>query len=245
MNLLNVWEMNSEIDKARLDHTSLINIAKDYHQHACTDGSECIIYEKKKPLMALRVAPMAGVDLSTLKMVNDKGQKHNFDPSTNLTIGINLNFSMPRLNEKLFLQMQVMYTKYYFFNTYKSTISVNDVHFWSDVLKAGLAVKYEYPKGKWRPTLAAGASLMYLPNGSVEQITDIGYSDEIHSSTIKSNFSVRFMSGFEVLPGIHYYISQKRIIFMQLQYLRCYKREFVLLPAHMNQSFVLSTGIYF
>ena len=247
---LDVWEMGDEIDKAKLEHRSLINIAKNYHQYACMDGSECVVYEKKKTLVAFRIAPVVGVNLSTFRLVNPYVENYNFDPSTNLTIGLNLNISLPRINEKFFLQMQAMYTKYYFFGTYNSSpnsisSASSDVHFRTNVLQTGLAVKYEYPKGKWRPTLATGVSFIYLPDGTIEQITDTDYDGVIHSNTSKFSVSTHFMTGFEVTPGIHYYVTPKRIIFMQLQYLRCYRREFVNFSAHMNQSLGLLAGIYF
>jgi len=73
---LNVWEMNSDIEKAKLDHSSLIDIAKNYHQHVYTDGSECIIYERKKPLVALRIGPAVGADLSTLRLMDHDVEKY-------------------------------------------------------------------------------------------------------------------------------------------------------------------------
>jgi len=164
---LNVWEMSSQIDKAKLEHSSLISIAKDYHQYACTDGSECIVYEKKKPLIALRIAPAVGIDWSMLKLMDYDVQKYTLDPSTNLMIGLNLNISMPQLNEKFFLQMQTMYTKYYFFDAFKSSSTSTDVHISSNVLQMGLAVKYEYPKGNWRPTFTVGVASICLPNGLI------------------------------------------------------------------------------
>jgi len=123
---LNVWEMSGQINKASLEHSSLIDIARNYHQLVCTDGSECIIYEKKKPLMALRIGPMVGANLSTLKLMNNNDGKNKFDPSTNFTVGVNLNFWMPRLNEKLFMQIQTMYTRYYFFDAYEYTRYFSD-----------------------------------------------------------------------------------------------------------------------
>ncbi len=243
---LNVWEMSSEIDKAKLEHPSLINIAKDYHQYACTDGSECIIYEKKKPLMALRVGPVVGADLSTLKLMDKDEEKYKFDPSTNLTVGVNLNFSMPRFNEKIFLQMQAMYTKYYFFDNFESPQKAIDVHIRSNVLQMGLAIKYEYPKGKWRPTLAVGTAAISMINGTVEETTDwYLYNGSVRPATEKSDFPTKFMYGFEVVPGVHYYLSKEWILFIQLQYLRCVKRQYVNYPANIIQSFGLSAGIYF
>jgi len=241
----NVWEMNSQIDKARLEHSSLIDIAKNYHQLVCTDGSECIIYEKKKPLMALRIAPVVGVDLSTLKLMYLDVEKYKFDPSTNFTVGVNLNFWMPRLNEKIFMQMQATYTKYYFFDAYISPQKATDVHVRSNVLQMGLSIKYEYPKGKWRPTLAAGAASIWLPDGSVKEITDTYYNEGVRPKTVKEDFPTKFMYGFEIIPGVHHYISKDRIIFIQMQYLQCYKRRYINYPPNIIRSMGLSAGIYF
>ena len=242
---LNVWEMNSEIDNARLEHSSLINIARDYHQYACTDGSECIVYEKKKPLMALRIGPVVGADISTLKLMEYDVEKYKFDPSTNFIAGVTLNFLMPRLNEKIFLQMQIMYTKYYFFDAYVSPQKATDTHIRSNVFQLGMAIKYEYPKGRWRPTLAAGAAAIWLPDGSIMKNTDTYTYGGVRPSIVKNDFPTRFMYGFEVIPGVHYYLTKKRIIFIQMQYLQCYKQEFVNYPPNVIRSFGLSAGIYF
>jgi len=249
---LNVWEMNSDIDKARLEHSSLINIAKDYHQYACTDGSECIVYERKKQLMALRIGPVVGVDWSTIKklVLNEDYIFHHsvdyrYNPCSNFTVGINLNFSMPRLNEKFFLQMQAMYTKYYFFGAYENPQQSIEVHIRNNVLQMGLAVKYEYPKGKWRPTLVVGAATIWFPDGSIEKIADIYTTEGIRQSTVIEDFPTKLLFGFEVIPGVHYYLTPKRIIFVQAQYLQCYKRKLVDFPANQIRSFGISTGILF
>jgi len=242
---LNVWEMNSNIDKARLEHSSLIKIAKDYHQYVCTDGSECIVYERKKPFVALRLGPVVGADLSTLRLMDWDVEKYELDPLTNFTAGVNLNFSMPRINEKLFLQMQAVYTKYYFFGAYESPQQAIDVHVRSNVLQMGLAVKYEYPKGKWRPTMAVGAAAVWMPDGLTKEITDRYHYEEIRPTTVIEDFPTKSMYGFKVIPGVHYYLTPKRIIFLQAQYLQCFKRQFVGYPANQIRSFGISAGIYF
>ena len=242
---LNVWEMSGEIDKAKLEHSSLINIAKDYHQYACTDGSECIVYEKKKPLMALGIGPVVGANLSTLKLMDHDVEPYHLDPSTNFTVGVNLNLSMPRINEKFFLQMQALYTKYYFFDAYESPQKATDTHIRSNVLQMGLAIKYEYPKGRWRPTLAAGAAAIWLPDGSITKNTDTYTYEGVRPSIVKNDFPTRFMYGFEVISGVHYYLTKERIIFLQVQYQQCFKRETINFPANIIRSFGLSTGVYF
>ena len=256
---LNVWEMRDEIGKAKLEHSSLINIAKNYHQYTCTDGSECIIY-RSKHLMALRIGPVVGANLSNLKMMEgvffqgDDGivsildkKYYKFDPSTNFTVGVNMNLSMPRVNEKLFLQMQAIYTKYYFFRTYESYISATDVHVSSNALQMGLAFKYEYPRGKWRPTLAAGGVLMWLPDGSIKEITDRYSLDLVRSSSEQIDFQSKFMYGFEITPGVHYYLANDMIVFVQAQYLHYYKSHTIngIFSTNKIRSLGLSAGIYF
>ena len=265
MATLNVWEMRDNIEKAKLEHKSLINIARDYHNFTCTDGSECIIYERREPLIALRIGPVVGVGFSTFKMVenkflpffnNDIGDfswkwnetSYRFDPSTNFTVGINLNFSSPRMGEKLFLQIQAMYTKYHFFDVSQSSSSTIERHIKSDALQVGLGFKYEYPKGKLRPTLAAGGAIIWLPGVSYKEIRS-PYSSYAVDKDLNSE-----LLGFEIIPGIHYYLTNGRIVFVQAQYLQCSNDQVIKRTMYPNvsdkrtnriQSLGISAGIYF
>ena len=242
----NVWEMGKEIDRAKLDHESLINITKDYHKYACTDGSECIVYERKEPLLNLRIGPVVGGDLSTIRYMEKDKEKYDFDPASNFTFGVNLNIYIPRFNEKFFMQLQALYTRYYFFANYQEKGGSIDAHIRSNVLQMSLGIKYEYPKGRLRPTLAAGLAVIYMP-GEIEKNIDTYYTyyNEIRSSTSDSDFPTKVLTGFVITPGLHYYLTPDSIIFMQLSYMRCYKREAVNFPANIIQSFGLSAGIYF
>ena len=240
----NALEMNNKIDKVKLEHESLIDIVRDYHLYACTDGSECIVYEKKKPLIAMRIGPVIGGNLSYPKNMYFAKKEYDFQPSFNFGGGINLNLSMPRLNEKIFLQMQLLYTGYYFFGTLQNDEKSESAHFRANVLQIGTALKYEYPKGRWRPTIAIGGAAIYLHGSSIKTITDSFDQGSIRASTVLSDVPSKFMYGFELSPGIHYYYS-KRIVFLQFQYLRYYYRKNVGLPASKLQSYCLSAGFYF
>ena len=235
--------MNSDIDNALLTHSSLINIARDYHQHTCTNGSECIIYEKIKPKMALRIAPVIGVDLSTLKKIDyEENRRYNLEPSNYFTLGMNMNFWLPRMNEKFFLQTQLLYTKYYFFDAVETPLRATDIHIHSNVLQIEWAIKYEYPKGKWRPTLAAGAAGLYLPDGFIKEFRDNYNRDRIRASTVEIDFPAKFWYGYGISPGVHYYLANERIVFIQLKYKKCYRH---LNTSNIIESFSLSSGIYF
>jgi len=247
--ILNVQEMRDEIEKSKLEHSSLIDVAKKYHQYICTDGSECIVYEKEKTKPIVRVAPVAGVDFSLLKVMNRNKPNYYPERSTSFVCGVNLNMSMREISEKLFVQMEALYSKYtmsYFWETNQTLKQTTDVHIQSNILKLGLGIKYEYPKGKWRPTLTAGMSAIYMPDGSItEKENTYSHSGVVSSTkTTTYDFPSKLGWGAEITPGIHYHISHKRILFAQMQYARCYMRDGAA-PFVRFYSFRILTGIYF
>ena len=245
---LNVWEMNNEIDNAQLDHSSLSNIVRDYHYYACTDGSDCIVYKKKKMVKPLRFGPVVGTEMSNIRIINKNKfiETYNYNQSTNLTIGASLNFSLQQIDEKLFIQIQALYTKHYYFVVYERSNLWTDSHILNDVMEFGFSFKYEYPKSKLRPTLAVGPSAVYLPGAKIENNKDHYVSTSVvHAIDEKIDFPTKFMYGFEIIPGVHYHLNNEWIIFVQLHYMKNYKRQFPNMPNNYFRSFGVSTGIYF
>jgi len=245
--LFDVQEMRDEIEKSKLEHSSLINIAKNYHKYACTDGSECIVYEKKKSPLIVRIAPVAGIDMSSFKLIIRNKRDYEPELSSNFFCGINLNMSIPSwFTDNFSVQMQVLYTKYYFFEVIKTSTQSTDVHIRSNVLQFGLGIKYEYPKGKWRPTLMTGIASIYLPDGSIkENIDRYSIYNDVRPSTQTYDFLIKNVWGVQIAPGIHYYISKKHIFFTQLQYIHCSKQIVLVNQLDKLNSFGLLTGIYF
>ena len=148
------------------------------------------------------------------------------------------------MNEKLSMYIQAIYTKYYFFDAYESRNSSTELHIKSNALQMGLGFKYEYPKRKLRPTLFAGFVSIWLPGASFEEITDHYYSGGVVRPSTKENEFISKCFGFEVSPGIHYYLANERIVFVQAQYLRCggYISPYV---KNIIRSLGISAGIYF
>ncbi len=255
---LNVREMNNEIEKSKLDHKSLINIAKDYHQYTCTDGNECIVYEGKKPLIAARIGPVIGGDLIIFQL-KDNHDKYDFSKDMSASIGANVNFWMPWINEKLFLQLQVLYTQYRIKGSYQDQTQtqipfIGDVCIRSNILNTGLALKYEYPKKKWQPTIAVGGVFSYWANGKRDDIINY-YPNEkqAYSTQVTNDFPAKSMFGFEIIPGVHYHFKGRNILFFQFRYAYCFSKKETDLPipgrlrknTHIVQSIGLSTGMYF
>ncbi|MEI6061073.1 MAG: hypothetical protein WCR72_10210 [Bacteroidota bacterium] len=77
--------IESEINKTSLDHSSLIKLAKDYHQKVCTTDS-CIIYERKDIPVKLMLGIVAGYGLNQYNF----GNKLQSDYGSAYQIGIKL-----------------------------------------------------------------------------------------------------------------------------------------------------------
>jgi len=82
------------------------------------------------------------------------------------SIGLLLNTSLPKANEKLSFQVSGEFGKGYFYGT--GVNSRNDafeeVHLHTSILKGKAGLKYTYPKGKIRPTLMIGGTILKLFN---------------------------------------------------------------------------------
>ncbi|MDR2036941.1 MAG: outer membrane beta-barrel protein [Bacteroidales bacterium] len=243
--VLQVWEMNETIEKAKLEHNSLIDIAKDYHKHTCMDESECIVYERQKPLITVHIAPMLGLDISSIKIKDNIHSDYNFDCSSNISLGVNIKYSMPRINEKFFLQLYGLYTKYYYYTNFISPNSFKDIHIYSHLMKLGVAPKYVYPKGQWRPTIAVGFSYAFLLNSSKKEYIDaVSSHNEIRPSSTKlKNVLLKNLLGGDINLGVQHLLKDKYLFFAQIQYSYMSKKE---KEVSINiQSINISTGIFF
>jgi len=238
-----IWELNEEIDRVTLDHKSLIRIFKEYHSYLGAEGKDWVIFEKKEPRMAFRFGPIVGADFTTPAVIYYDGEKHRPTSLANLSVGANFNIWIPRINEKFFIQLQAIYTKYYFFDSYETPTRTIDLHVKSDVLQLGLAFKYEYPKGRCRPTWAVGATSLFLPNGTIKEVAyRYAFDEEVRPMTQKTDYPSKIMVGFSFTPGIHYYLSKERIVFIQAFYQQCYA---VINPPNKIYSFGISAGLFF
>lgn len=83
-----------------LTHKNLIKLANDYHNAVCTDGQQCIIYEKKLPPVKINIEARGGFL---------------FDTSFSLFVfqpGILAHIWLPRVNENMFFRTGVLVFNY-------------------------------------------------------------------------------------------------------------------------------------
>ena len=97
--------------------------------------------------------------------------------------------------------------------------------------------------------MAAGSVVIFMPDGKIEIINNnFQYDDD---TVYTSMFREKYFMGFEVVPGVHYHLTPKMIVFLQAKYLYANMRQSAALRSanykdlNVIQSFGLSTGIYF
>jgi len=207
-------EVQSQIDKVKLDHKSLINITKNYHDYVC-DGEKCIIYEKKLPILKISWGPVVGYGMADFKLENVNIK---FDKSRYIIGGVNLNITIPRLNEKLSLQLGTQLSQRYFYSLHQERNTYFDIHIHSLFVQSSAGIKYTYPKGKLRPTLAVGVSLLKCLNTNERVIQEVvGYSTVTTNEYNAFPFSSTLYGGFAQI-GFDYLFSKKLRGFTNLQY---------------------------
>lgn len=179
-------ELQKQIANTELSHKGLLQITRKYHEYKCDDES-CIIYEKKLPVLKILLLPYIGYSVDFYRTKGSSLEKFDFDASHSLVGGLELNFIIPRVNEKLSIfticqiKQQQFQGHYHQPSVYNENNFVADIQNTSVLLAGGL--KYTYPKGTFKPTMGIGLYKDWSANGEA-MITETATtnSGEIRSS---------------------------------------------------------------
>jgi len=114
--------------------------------------------------MRLELAPYIGMSLFNLNFNwHDLYRTFNFNHSYYPVAGIILNISLPRLNENLSFRINTDFGRYCFsaFRTVDNGIYIlsDDIYIRSAYLRFSGSIKYNYPKGRFRPIAYIGVGL--------------------------------------------------------------------------------------
>jgi len=208
------------INKARLEDKSLIEITKKYHDYVC-DDQMCIIYEKQLPVIKVTFGSFVSMNSSFLKFNNSPNYDAiNFKVASYPTIGLLLNTSLPRANEKLSFHISGEFGKSYFYGTNINPLNTafEEVHLHASILKVKGGFKYTYPKGKIRPTLKLGGNLLWLLNRDGRRIKDMHYNTTIIITEYRDVPVADAAFGFNADFGIDYHLSSSLVAFFNLGY---------------------------
>lgn len=209
-------EIQPQLNNALLTHKWLININKDYHNYVCED-EECIVYEKKVRTTRIQFAPIVGIAISNISFNQEFYAGFSYDQSINPSYGVQVNILPSLLNEKLSVQLEVMYNKNDIYGIYNGYYELFINH---SMLSPSAGLKYSYSKGKVRPTFSAGiASNMMLNldiDGLVQNVPDQP-ANEISLSQSDLVLTTDLWGGF-VQVGCNYHIIKNIEMFTNIKY---------------------------
>ncbi|TPE43489.1 porin family protein [Pontibacter mangrovi] len=176
------------LEKLRFTTEALAGITRDYNQCVAPQSKQ-LEGQIKRPVFTF--GPAATYTFSTFKL---KGQRHAIaqadykDEGPGFGGGLTANITVPKLNEKLSLQVDLLYMpfKQVASFTYGNTDGMvygyeydYDVRFEADFLKLPIQLKYTYPNGKLRPYFSAGLANNFVLQATQEAIiTDNYYADK-------------------------------------------------------------------
>lgn len=248
-------EVQPQIEKTDLNRKSLINVAKKYHDYVC-DGEKCIIYEKKMPVVKVQVAPVISMSYNSISFTdNYKYSFLNFNKSLYPSIGLQFKINMPRFNEKISFLVNTDLNKDYFYGyskieeSYSTTYT--DLHLRTFSINISGGFNYTYPKGKIRPTFAAGCVFSKLIENDVKIQKERINSANIITTEIDKNIEMpTILYGFYLKAGCDFQLKEKLIVFSNISYR--YSNGSIRHTVSVEQeekgkinSISLSIGIYF
>jgi len=184
-------EIQPQLNNVSLGHKSLINITKSYHNYVC-DTEECIVYEKKVPSAKIRFAPVLKTGVANLRFSKGIFSNYSFEPEIYFGAGILMSTVFPQINEKLSFEAELDFNMYNFHGSYQvkngSIMEYYDAYFDLKSLQPTISVKYTFPTGKVKPTVAVGgfADIFAGINQkvvTVKQHPDTAYTFESYDET--------------------------------------------------------------
>lgn len=214
-----LWET---IDNSTLGTKSLVNVAKKYHNYVC-DDEKCIIYEKKLPAIKLRFAPYFSMNATSFNFTNSKDYLTDMKyPMTSYpSVGIRMNTTMPRVSEKLSFQASAEIGRNNFNGTgnYQTENISNELSLHNTFLTGKGGLKYTYPTGKLRPTMAIGVNMIMLLDKEGKRMRYESFNGTIYTHEYdENNLTADRLYGYNMDLGIDFHLSTVFIPFVSIGY---------------------------
>lgn len=205
-------EIQPQINNVSLGHKSLIKLTKNYHNYVCNDQT-CIVYEKTVQPVEVRFASALKAGVANFHF--DKGifLNYNFDPDLFFGAGFLINTVFPGINEKLSFEAGLDFNLYKFHGSYddlnSSIKELYNVYFDLFTAQPTLAVKYTFPKGTIRPTIAVGGYADIFVGNKQEVITVKQHQDSTYTFKSDETPLTPLVFGGFAQVGLNYELTER------------------------------------
>jgi len=208
-------EIQPQVERADLTHKSLIKLTRNYHEYVCQDEEECIVYEKKLSPTKIYFAPIVGINASSLRF--DKGfySLFTYDQNLNLMFGMQVNLVMPRIHERISLQLDLLYGNNDYYGSYNNYY---ELYINNNLFQTSFLVKYSFPSRKIRPTFAIGILKNFILNLKPIAMVDNVPGSSPEESELDDIYMATNHIGAVAQIGLDYRVLKNRLLFTNLRY---------------------------
>jgi hypothetical protein len=247
------------INQASLEIKPLINLTKKYHDYVC-DSIQCIIYEKQVSKVKFSFAPFVSMNASALAFQNPgyEYEDVSFKTAVYPSLGIKMNTSLPRANEKISFQAseEVSKSNLYATGYYAGNTKYEKVSFHPVTLKTRAGFRYTFPKGKIRPTFTMGGHLIAFLDKEGQRVQDYTENNQVYTITKQDDVLPNFNLGYNLELALNYYKTSSRISFIGIGYdastgpnrsfaMRVYRKNWELPLNTLIKTVNINAGFYF
>jgi hypothetical protein len=175
-----------------------------------------------KPLAKLRTGPMIGMDYSQMRFYSTSSEydyltKPTFKTTGNVVLGWYINTTLPKINEKVSLQVEALYISNNYSSYYEAKVkgNISDTTFRDDIYirmkyaKLPILIRYTYPKGKLRPFIQAGIYIAYIASSKNHIIREAEYKGVVSTQEQQAVMTKVFQQGAVAGIGMQMNILNK------------------------------------
>ncbi|WP_165041765.1 hypothetical protein [Dysgonomonas sp. ZJ709] len=220
--------MTKDLNKMAFARESMIQLAKEYHEIACTSGEQCIDFENdyKKQFVKIKFSAYSGIQLLHYSLGNEKIRSTESMKSIYPVIGGQVTMSSPRWSKPMSLQLDFSFSGIKGANEYVSGNNYYEKYSFDALMFIGkFGVKYTYPSGKFCPTIEGGFAYSNLFSMSSTFYTEARYNGSLRAeSTDDYVLPHTYLVGYYGAVGLDYQIKEDRFIFCRVSYDK-YERE--------------------
>lgn len=205
-------EIKSSINTVSLNHKSMINLSKKYHEYIC-DGEKCIVYEKQKK-QNLDFGLFISYNLIYYNLIEANFGSYGYhvpklDNASSPGIGLIIDYKPSFGNNKIMFSIQTEYFSTKFNEIHSDDFDEDYVYKYIKTSNwyNSVLIKYKYPSKNVQPVLFVGPSCNFV------KVTDKLLQPHATTLPISS-----IMGGADIGSGIEYSIKDKLDVFINLTY---------------------------
>lgn len=212
--------LSKQTATASFNRKSMIEFTKAYHDHMCTSGDKCIVFENdyRKKYTKLNLTAYTGFEWNTTNLdYRSFSEMRSYSP----VIGGELNINSPRILKSISFKMDVNLAKIDGDCNFLSGYNAHN-HFRFNGLKSDFSggLQYIYNKGNLRPSIYFGLSYYYLYNLKSKLTNEyVNYLNALVTTITDNGMLPKDLSfGLKTGIGVEYKIKDNHFIVLSLLY---------------------------